>query len=109
MKIEESKMNIYTLQRKILMNFAESFIRPVLDNGVSKVVQFSFSKGKVLEKHKTSSDILVFVLQGKIRFKANEEAVLQAGDLVSLEKNAEKQMFYGAFFLMITIESSCMG
>jgi hypothetical protein len=27
------------------LNFAESFIRPLLDNGVSKVVQFSFSKG----------------------------------------------------------------
>jgi quercetin dioxygenase-like cupin family protein len=43
----------------------------------------------VLERHKTSSDILVFVLQGKIRFKANEEVVLQAGGLVSLEKNVE--------------------
>jgi hemerythrin-like domain-containing protein/quercetin dioxygenase-like cupin family protein len=71
------------------LNFTESFIRPVLDNGVSKVVQFSFSKGKVLEKHKTSSDILVFVLQGKIRFKANEEVILQSGDMVSLEKHVE--------------------
>ncbi|MEB3104000.1 hypothetical protein [Ferviditalea candida] len=33
------------------MTFNESFILPILDNKVSKAVQFSFPEGKVLEKH----------------------------------------------------------
>lgn len=76
-------MKTYTLQ------FSEAFIQPILDNGVSKVVQFSFSKGKVLEKHITTSDILVFVMEGQIRFHAKEDVVLQAGNMLSLEKNIE--------------------
>lgn len=76
-------MNLYSLA------FSETFIQPVLDNGVSKVVQFSFPQGKVLEKHKTSSDILVFVLKGKIRFTAGEAVEIQAGQMLSLDKNIE--------------------
>jgi quercetin dioxygenase-like cupin family protein len=80
-------MNVYHL------TFADKFVTPVLDNGVSKVVQFSFEKGKVLDKHNTSSDILVTVLSGQIRFKAgSEEVLLQAGDLVSLEKEVEHSL-----------------
>mgnify|MGYP001251090913 FL=1 len=77
-------MNIYKF------SFEEAPAKPVLDNGVSKVVQFSFPKGKGLPKHQTTSDILVFVLQGKIRFVAEQnEAELAAGHLVSLEKQVE--------------------
>ncbi|HJV47383.1 MAG TPA: cupin domain-containing protein [Bacillota bacterium] len=76
-------MEKYTLQ------FVEKFIRPVLDNGASKVVQFSFPKGKVLEKHHTTSDILVFVLKGQVYFRTDEEVLLKEGDLLSLEKNIE--------------------
>ncbi len=76
-------MQVYSLA------FNENFIRPVLDNQVSKVVQFSFSKGKVLEKHRTSSPILVQVLSGKVRFTAEEEVMLEPGRLVSLEPNVE--------------------
>lgn len=76
-------MNVYSL------SFEESFIRPVLDNGVSKVVKFSFPNGKVLKKHKTTSDILVFVLQGKIRFAADEVVELTGTNMISLEKHVE--------------------
>jgi len=72
------------------LTFNETFVKPVLDNGVSKVVQFSFTKGKVLEKHNTSSDILVQVVEGKIKFAAaGEEVILQRGELLSLDKNVE--------------------
>jgi quercetin dioxygenase-like cupin family protein len=72
------------------LSFEESFIKPMLDNGVSKVVKFSFPKGKVLQKHKTTSDILVFVLQGKIRFVAHEEEVeLAQARMISLDKQVE--------------------
>jgi hemerythrin-like domain-containing protein/quercetin dioxygenase-like cupin family protein len=76
-------VNVYSL------NFAEKFVQPVLDNGVSKVVHFSFHAGKVLEKHKTSSDILVFVLRGRITFRADRAVDLKAGDMVSVEKHVE--------------------
>ncbi|TBL76259.1 cupin domain-containing protein [Paenibacillus thalictri] len=71
------------------LSFEETFIQPVLDNGVSKVVKFSFPKGKVLQKHKTTSDILVFVLDGKIRFTAGEDVELQTADMISLAKQVE--------------------
>jgi len=71
------------------LSFEETFIQPVLDNGVSKVVKFSFPKGKVLQKHKTTSDILVFVLQGKIRFVAHEEVELAQASMISLDKQVE--------------------
>jgi len=76
-------MKVYSLA------FNEKFIQPVMDNKFSKVVQFSFSKGKLLEKHKTSSPILVMVVSGKVKFTANEEVVLQSGQLVSLEADVE--------------------
>lgn len=71
------------------LHFTESFSRPVLDNGYSKVVQFSFVKGKELQKHVTSSDILVLVLEGHIRFRAEEEVELKTGEMVALEKEIE--------------------
>lgn len=71
------------------LSFEETFIQPVLDNGVSKVVKFSFPKGKVLQKHETTSDILVFVLEGKIRFTAGEDVELQTADMISLGKQVE--------------------
>ncbi|TRY26525.1 hypothetical protein FOI68_06525 [Brevibacillus sp. LEMMJ03] len=75
--------------KKYPLSFEETFIRPMLDNGVSKVVKFSFPKGKRLQKHKTSSDILLFVLQGTIRFTAHEEVELAAASMISLEKQVE--------------------
>ncbi|RAP76548.1 hypothetical protein [Paenibacillus montanisoli] len=71
------------------LQFTESFIEPVMDNGVSKVVKFSFPKDKELQKHKTTSDILVFVLDGHIRFVAGEEFYLKAGDMINVEKEIE--------------------
>lgn len=68
----------------------ESFFMPVLDNGHSKVVHLSFPKGKVLDRHVAPSDILIFVISGKIEFQYGEHTVLlQQGDMVSLEKKIE--------------------
>jgi quercetin dioxygenase-like cupin family protein len=76
-------MEIYPLA------FKEHFILPIMDNKASKVVQFSFPKGKILDKHTTSSHILVLVVSGQVRFRADEEVLLQSGQLVSLEPNVE--------------------
>lgn len=77
-------MQVFTL------DFKDSFVQPIMDNKVSKVVQFSFPKGKVLEKHKTSSRILVQVISGEVKFKtAEKEVLLQAGQILSLEANVE--------------------
>jgi quercetin dioxygenase-like cupin family protein len=69
--------------------YEASFVRPVMDNGGFKVVKFSFPKGKLLKKHKTESDILVFVLEGKILFSAEEEVEVSACRMISLERLAE--------------------
>lgn len=77
-------MHVYPLQ------FQQQFVIPLLNNGVSKVVQFNFPKGKILPGHKSSSDILVQVISGQVRFQAGqEEALLSAGQLLSLEPNIE--------------------
>lgn len=71
--------------------FKERFAHTILDNQVSRVVQFSFPKGKILDTHKTSSDILVQVIHGRVKFKAAdmEETWLQPGELLSLEPHVE--------------------
>lgn len=74
---------------KYTLDFMDTFISPVLDNGVSKVVKFSFAKGKELQKHRTTSDILVIVMEGRIRFHTNEEVLLERGDMISLGKMIE--------------------
>lgn len=76
-------MTVYSLA------FNDRFVKPIMDNKVSKVVQFSFPKGKLLDKHKTSSAILVSVISGKVRFQAEEEVILESGQLLSLEPNVE--------------------
>jgi quercetin dioxygenase-like cupin family protein len=76
-------MNTYPLV------FREHFSQLIMDNKASKVVQFSFPKGKILDRHKTSSHILVLVVSGQARFNADEEILLQTGHLVSLEPNVE--------------------
>jgi quercetin dioxygenase-like cupin family protein len=79
-------MKIYPL------TFEENFVQPLLDNGASKVVKFSFPKGKVLKKHQAPSDILVFVLKGKIRFSAGEEVELSAAQMISLSAQIEHSL-----------------
>lgn len=71
------------------LHYSDTFIEPILDNVFTKVIKFSFEKGKELQKHKTSSDILVTVLEGHIRFQAEEEITLKAGDMVTLDKYIE--------------------
>lgn len=71
--------------------FKEQFAHTILDNQVSRVVQFSFPKGKILDTHKTSSAILVQVITGQVKFKAEgmRESWLQPGELLSLEPHVE--------------------
>lgn len=77
-------MQVYTLE------FNKNFARPILDNGVSKVMQFSFPKGKVMKKHTAPSAILVQVISGEILFETEEEEVIvKSGELLSLEANIE--------------------
>lgn len=73
----------------VQLSFSDHFVQPILDNQVSKVVQFSFPKGKVLQKHKTSSHILLLLVCGQVRFTAEEEVLFQANQIISLEPNVE--------------------
>ncbi len=52
-------------------------------------MKFSFPKDKELQKHKTTSDILVIVMEGNIKFIAGEEHQLNSGDMITVEKNVE--------------------
>lgn len=76
-------MKIYPL------TFEDTFVQPLIDNGVSKVVKFSFPRGKILKKHKAPSALLLFVAQGKIRFTAGKEAEISTAQMVSLDAEVE--------------------
>jgi quercetin dioxygenase-like cupin family protein len=76
-------MNTYPLV------FREHFVQLIKENNAYKAVQLSFPQGKILEKHKTSSHLLLVVVSGQIQVNADEDVLLQADHLVSLEPNVE--------------------
>jgi|GEM_PF-590679 quercetin dioxygenase-like cupin family protein len=56
------------------------------DTGAARTVLFAFAAGQQLKEHRTSSQIQVLVLRGRITFTANDGAVkAKAGTLLQLE------------------------
>lgn len=58
------------------------------DSSAARVVLFAFKAGQTLKEHRTSSQIMVQALRGRITFSANGAQVrLQAGMALQLEAN----------------------
>lgn len=63
-------------------------ITVLADTGAARSVLFAFRSGQRLKEHRTSSQILVQVLRGRITFTAaGSEADVKAGTLLHLEAN----------------------
>jgi quercetin dioxygenase-like cupin family protein len=63
-------------------------VQVLSDIGTARIVLFAFRAGQQLKEHKTSSQILVQALRGRITFTAAGSSVrLQAGTLIQLEAN----------------------
>lgn len=64
------------------------YVQVLSDIGTARIVLFAFRAGQQLKEHKTSSQILVQALRGRITFTAAGSSVkLQAGTLIQLEAN----------------------
>ncbi len=64
------------------------FVQILSDTGAARVVLFAFKAGQALKEHRTSSQIMVQALRGRIAFSANGAQVrLQAGMVLQLEAN----------------------
>lgn len=63
-------------------------VQVLSDTGAARLVLFAFKAGQQLKEHRTSSQILVQVLQGSVAFTAADNSVtLHAGMVLQLEAN----------------------
>jgi quercetin dioxygenase-like cupin family protein len=64
------------------------YVQVLSDLGAARVVLFAFQAGQQLKEHRTSSQLLVQVLRGRITFATADNSVsLQAGMVLQLEEN----------------------
>jgi quercetin dioxygenase-like cupin family protein len=64
------------------------YVQVLSDLGAARVVLFAFRAGQQLKEHRTSSQLLVQVLRGRIIFATADNSVsLQAGMVLQLEEN----------------------
>jgi quercetin dioxygenase-like cupin family protein len=64
------------------------YVQVLSDLGAARVVLFAFRAGQQLKEHRTSSQLLVQVLRGRITFATADNSVsLQAGMVLQLEEN----------------------
>jgi quercetin dioxygenase-like cupin family protein len=64
------------------------YVQVLSDLGVARIVLFAFRAGQQLKEHRTSSQLLVQVLRGRITFATADNSVsLQAGMVLQLEEN----------------------
>lgn len=64
------------------------YVQVLSDIGAARLVLFAFKAGQQLKEHRTSSQIQVQVLRGRVLFAAAGSSVkLQAGKVLQLEAN----------------------
>jgi quercetin dioxygenase-like cupin family protein len=64
------------------------YVQVLSDLGAARLVLFTFRAGQQLKEHRTSSQLLVQVLRGRITFATADNSVsLQAGMVLQLEEN----------------------
>jgi quercetin dioxygenase-like cupin family protein len=64
------------------------YVQVLSDLGAARIVLFAFRAGQQLKEHRTSSQLLVQVLRGRITLATAENSVsLQAGMVLQLEEN----------------------
>jgi quercetin dioxygenase-like cupin family protein len=85
---EEAPGNLIVFDVRTLAHFREEqpYVQVLSDIGTARVVLFAFKAGQQLQEHRTSSQILVQVLRGRITFTAAGNSVrLQAGMVLQVE------------------------
>ena len=87
---QEASGNLILFNIRQLTQFRADrpYIQVLSDLGAARVVLFAFQAGQQLKEHRTSSQLLVQVLRGRITFAtADNNVSLQAGMVLQLEEN----------------------
>jgi quercetin dioxygenase-like cupin family protein len=87
---QEASGNLILFNIRQLTQFRADrpYVQVLSDLGAARVVLFAFQAGQRLKEHRTSSQLLVQVLRGRITFAtADNSVILQAGMVLQLEEN----------------------
>ncbi len=92
---EEAPGNLIVFDVRKLARFREEGpdVKVLSDIGAARLVLFAFKAGQQLKEHRTSSQLLVQVLRGRITFTAAGNSVkLQAGMVLQVEAQVPHQV-----------------
>ena len=83
---EAGKLIVFDLRQLTQLREDGPFMRVLSDIGTARIVLFAFKAGQQLKEHKTSSQIMVQVLRGRVTFTgAGSSVKVQAGMVLQLE------------------------
>jgi quercetin dioxygenase-like cupin family protein len=82
------KLILFNIRQLTQFRTDRPYVQVLSDLGAARVVLFAFQAGQQLKEHRTSSQLLVQVLRGRITFATADNSVsLQAGMVLQLEEN----------------------
>lgn len=85
---EPGSLIVFDLRKLTQFHEDKPYVQVLSDIGDARLVLFTFRKGQQLKEHRTSSQILVQVLRGRVTFStAGNSVKLQAGMVLQLEEN----------------------
>ncbi len=85
---EPGSLIIFDLRKLTQFHEDKPYVQVLSDIGDARVVLFTFKTGQQLNEHRTTSQILVQVLRGRVTFStAGNSVKLQAGMVLQLEEN----------------------
>lgn len=85
---ESGNLILFNIRQLTQFRADRPYVQVLSDLGAARVVLFAFQSGQQLKEHRTSSQLLVQVLRGRITFATADNSVsLQAGMVLQLEEN----------------------
>ncbi|MEO8971165.1 MAG: cupin domain-containing protein [Ktedonobacteraceae bacterium] len=85
---EPGSLIVFDLRKLTQFQEDKPYVQVLSDIGAARLVLFTFKTGQQLKEHRTTSQILVQVLRGRVTFSTAANSVkLQAGMVLQLEEN----------------------
>ncbi len=85
---EHGNLIVFDLRKLTQFHEDKPYVQVLSDIGDARLVLFTFKAGQQLKEHRTTSQILVQVLRGRVTFStAGNSVKLQAGMVLQLEEN----------------------
>jgi quercetin dioxygenase-like cupin family protein len=91
---EPGSLIVFDLRKLTEFHEDKPFVQVLSDIGAARLILFTFKAGQQLKEHRTTSQILVQVLRGRVTFSTAANSVkLQAGMVLQLEENVPHSVF----------------